>query len=311
MNDIETTAAETTEVTAALEETTQAELAQGRLAEIQKDEAMSMMLEMGKMAGRIQSAQIFGHVSDSIQVSQLQKMKEIYKVAGITWEEACNIIGINRRTADRYLKLAAELGADFFGHCDRLGISFRALEAARQLPEPVREKLTQGEVVDLEAVSKSELTRVIKELADERATEKAEAEKEAKKKDKALEKAQAASAELTEKVEALETENQALSSGLDASDAGVWQEIQAIEKEFVMGIIRIRNTRDVPEMSGMLYNRLAASLLFMEALARDTSMHLATKREDGELPGEDWGFEESRQLAQQLAGVDGTEPYPV
>ena len=34
------------------------ELAEGRLAELQKDEAMSLMLELGKMAGRVQATKL-------------------------------------------------------------------------------------------------------------------------------------------------------------------------------------------------------------------------------------------------------------
>ena len=299
------------EVTKAFDGEMKAGIAKGQLAELQGNEAMNMMMEIAKKAGRIQAAKLVGTFVDSLTVSQLRGLKDSIKGTGITWSKACEVVGISTKTADQYLRLGTSLGDDWVADMRTIGVSVRTLEAARQLPAPVREKLTQGEVIDLEDVGKEQLTRVIKELADEHAEERAEAEKAAKKKDKDLEKSEAKNNELTEKVEVLETENRALSSGLDAGDASTWEQIQAIEKAFVMGIVRIRNTPGMQEMSAMLYNRIAASLLFMEALARDTSMHLATKREEGELAGEDWGFDESRELAQQLAGVDNTEPYPI
>ena len=160
------------------------------VAAVEHTEAMRAMLEIGKAAGRVQSAQVFGNVADAITVSQLQQMKATHKDAGLTWEQTCGLIGISRRTADLYLKQAADLGDDFFGNCRRLGVSVRTLESARQLPEPVRQALAQGEVVDLETVSKEALTDVIKQLAGEHAKEKSTAQEALDKESKAREKAE-------------------------------------------------------------------------------------------------------------------------
>ena len=299
------------EVTNAMEDQARANVAKGQLAALEESQTQAARDELMMRAGRVQMAHVMTEVGTRVSIEQLREMRELSQSAKIPWSQVCEKMDISRQHANRLLKQGDALGDEFWNTCSGVGLSFRTVETARQLPAPVREKLTQGEVIDLEDVGKEQLTRVIKELADEHAEERAEAEKEAKKKDKALEKSEAKNTELTEKVEALETENRALSSGLDAGDASTWEQIQAIEKAFVMGIVRIRNTPGMQEMSAMLYNRIAASLLFMEALARDTSMHLATKREEGELAGEDWGYEESRELARQLAGVDNTEPYPI
>jgi len=168
------------EASAALEDQGALVVAGGRLEAIQKDQATSTILEVGKLVGRVQSAQVLATVADSIQVSQLRQLKDLHKDAGLTWAETCGIVGIARRTADRMLNLAEELGDDFFGHCGRIGLSVRTMDAARQLPESVRQSLAQGEVVDLEAVTKEALTDAIRQLATEHVLEKSRLEEDLK-----------------------------------------------------------------------------------------------------------------------------------
>ncbi|MCA1988729.1 MAG: hypothetical protein LDL07_06225 [Desulfarculus sp.] len=295
-----------------LEDQGDLEVAEGRLEIIQKDEALRTMLEIGKAAGRVQSAQIFGHVADSIQVSQLRQLKSMHKQAGLSWEQTCNMIGISRRTAERYLSFANELGDDFFGHCAQIGLSVRTMEAARQLPEPVRQALAQGEVVDLETVSKEALTQVIRDLASEHAREKNELEQtlaaERKTGKKTLDKA----AELTDQVKSLAAELEAQKEGLPAEDKKALEQLRQVEFSVVAHLVRIKNTLELGDRDPGFIARLMGSLSLIENLAALTAKVVAARVDGQEMDEEAYATAAAGAQADNLdnAAFDQRAAYP-
>lgn len=284
-------------------------VAESRLEIIQKDEALRTMLEIGKAAGRVQSAQIFGHVADSIHVSQLRQLKAIHKQAGLSWEETCNMIGISRRTAERYLSLADELGDDFFGHCAQIGLSVRTMETARQLPESVRRSLAQGDVVDLETVSKEALTDAIRQLAGEHAKEKAELERDLAAERKLSKKALDKGARAVEERDALAAEMESLREGLVANESRALAALREAERPIVAHMVRLKNTLDLAGRSPAFIARLVSGLEMIRALA-DLTGKVILARVEGLEPDEEALGVEAHQLNHDIADHDGAAPHP-
>ena len=290
---------------------------ESRLEMIQKDEALRTMLEIGKAAGRVQSAQIFGHVADSIHVSQLRRLKEIHKTAGLTWAQACEIVGIARRTADRYLNLADELGDDFFGHCAQIGLSVRAMDAARQLPEPVRQALAQGEVVDLETVSKEALTDVIRQLANDHAKERAELERDLAAERKLGKKALDKAAKLSDERDALTQEVEALKEGLSGDDKRDLDRLRHVESTAMAFLVSVKNTLEVKGRDPVFRARLFSFLSLLQNMCDFTASVLQARLEGPEVEME--FYQSERGQAQEAltrgdnedaAHHDQRAPYP-
>ncbi len=287
-------------------------VAESRLELIQKDEALRTMLEIGKAAGRVQSAQIFGHVADSIQVSQLRQLKSMHKQAGLSWEQTCNMIGISRRTAERYLSLADELGDDFFGHCAQIGLSVRTMEAARHLPEEVRQALAQGEVVDLETVSKEALTDAIRQLANQHAKVSAAAAESLGKEVKAREKAEKKAKEAAEQAEALAAELEAQKEGLPAEDKKALEQLRQVEFSVVAHLVRIKNTLELGDRDPGFIARLMGSLSLIENLAALTAKVVAARVDGQEMDEEAYATAAAGAQADNLdnAVYDQRSAYP-
>lgn len=284
-------------------------VAEDAAGDLQLNQAMQTILELGKSVGRVQSAQVLATVADSIQVSQLRQLKEIHKEAGFTWEQTCKIIGIARRTADLYLKQADELGDDFFGNCRRLGVSFRTMDAARQLPEPVRQALAQGEVVDLEAVSKEALTDAIKQLVTEHAKEKRDLEESLTRERKSVSKAVDKHLRAAEQASLLTQELESLREGLSPDEARVLRSLHEAERPIIAHMARVKNTLDLSHRSPAFIGRLVAGLELIRAMS-DFTAQVVLARAEGMEPDEDVQGTEARQLNQDIAAYDGTAPHP-
>jgi len=282
------------------------------VAAVEHTEAMQRILEVGKLVGRVQSAQVLATVADSIQASQLRQLKDLHKDAGLTWEQTCNIIGMSRRTADLYLKQAADLGDDFFGNCRRLGVSVRTMEAARQLPEPVRQALAQGEVVDLETVSKEALTDAIRTLAIEHAKESAAAAESLGKETKAREKAEKKAKEAAEKAEALAAELEAQKEGLPAEDKKALEQLRQVEFSTMAFLVRIKNTLEVAERDPGFMARVMGSLSLIENMAALTSKVISARMNGEEMDEEAYALAAAGAQADNLdnANFDQRAAYP-
>ena len=298
------------------EQLTQAQAAENALTVVEEEagalemnQAMRTMLEIGKAAGRVQSAQIFGHVADSIHVSQLRQLKATHKGAGLSWEQTCKMVGISRRTAERYLSLADELGDEFFGHCAQIGLSVRTMDAARQLPEDVRRALASGEVVDLEAVTKEALTDAIRTLASEHASEKKALQDELKKAVKAQDKAIDKGADLAGKVEDLTSELEALKEGLPADDKKALARLQEAERPIIAHLALVKNTLDIEGRDPGFVARLVSGLRLIEVMARLT-VSVVMARAEGLEPNPEALEDEAQGLNEDIAHHDGRAPHP-
>jgi hypothetical protein len=282
---------------------------EGRAGALQQNQAMQTILEIGKTAGRIQAAEIFANVSDAIRVGQLRSLKESYKSAGLTWAEACGIVGISTQRADQVLRLCNSLGEDFIANSERLGLSFRTLEAARQLPEPIRQALTSGDVVDLEAITKDQLTQVIKDLSHEHAKDKRVVEEALAEEAKRASRAETKAKKATAKAEELAEELAAQLEGLPAEDKRALGLVLDAERAVVSHLARIKNTLDLAGRSPAFIGRLQSSLSMIEATARYTNF-VVQARAEGQEPNEDTLGHEARLLNADLAEHDERQPYP-
>jgi hypothetical protein len=302
-------AEESAAVSNALEDQGDLVVVEGRLGAIQKDAAMRAILDLGIAAGRAQTARVFSQMADVIQVSQLRRIKEMAKAAGIPWAQACNLAGFSSKTADQYLRIANDLGDDFMADVSRLGVSIRTLEAARQLPEPVRQALAQGEVVDLEAVSKEALTDVIKQLAADHAKENAAAqealEKETKRAARADDqyiKAKAEAADLAQELEAQKL-------GLPAEDAAALELILTEERKIIPWLVRVKNTTYLEGRDPHFVARLVNHLNLIGELALATG-HVLSSLAAGDEPNEELINHGARLANRDCATFDQRDPYP-
>ena len=294
------------EVTEAHQKEIFLEVLQSKIQDQEQSEATQNLMDMAVRAGRIQTAKVLGKMADVIHVSQIRELKDLSREAGIPWIKASEMFGFSSKTADQYLRLGSELGDDFVADMSAIGVSVRALEAARKLPEEVREKLTTGEVIDLEEVSKDQLTTVIKDLARDHTQELSAKEEALGKESKAKQKAERKAQELGEHLRALQEELDHLRAGLPADDAEALETIQGIEKKVIPLLMVLRHTK-MQERSPEAKARIITSLELVRAVAEWTSNHLAALAE-GDQPDDEVLGMEARRLGDEIAASDGAAP---
>lgn len=268
------------------------------------DQARKMMelLEVGKLVGRAQSAHVLSKMADVIHVSQLRALKTTARAAGLTWAQACEIIGYNTKTADQYLRLGDALGDGFVADMSAIGVSIRTLETARKLPEEARRRLLSGEAVDLEQTTKEQLTRCIREMAAENQTALDEANKARKKAEAAQAKALATLGDVSQ---ALELARQ----GLPADDAEAMERVRRREMEIISHFVVIRNSLDIAQRDPYAIARISASLDLIARMAEATARTLLARAEGLE-PNDEMLMAEARRLNAELAEADDRRPYP-
>lgn len=294
-------ALEAEQITTAHQNEMALELAQRLGLEKQQAAALVAMQAVSLRAGRIQAAKLINGFAECLTVSQIRELKATYKEAGITWAQACQQAGISHKTADRYLAIADDLGDEFMTNVRHLGVSIRALEQARALPEPVKQKLIAGQMVDPKDASKEQLTQLIRDLSKEHAQAEAEAESAIKKETRAKERAE-------DKAKALADENEALREGLPAEDRQALVQLQEQERATVAFLVRVKNTLDLGVRDPHFVARLTNSLELIAGLAEVTA-NVVTARAQGIEPNEDQGAE-VRELNEMLAEADNREPHP-
>ncbi|MFH2125794.1 MAG: hypothetical protein ABIK12_04715 [Pseudomonadota bacterium] len=188
-----------------------------------------------------------------------------------------------------------------------IGVSIRALEAARRLPEDVRKRLTCGEVVDLEEVSKEELTEVINALSREHSQALATKDEALTKESKAREKAEAKAKETQQRLEATAQELANLKAGLPEDDEEAMQIIRDIEHKILPHLAVIMLTK-MQGRSPKAVSRITASLKLIEGQAKWAHDRLADMADGVEIDDEALG-EDARYWADEIAR--GGEPRPV
>lgn len=285
------------------------ELSRERLAATQDGVRKQAVMDILTLTGRVQSAEFMGHIANALAINQLRRIKDLCEPAKITWRQACKLIGISTQRADQRLRQADALGEEFIANSERLGVSFRTLEAARLLPEPVREKLVAGEVVDLEKVTKEELTEVITGLARDHQKELAAAHDALTKETKGREKAVAKVTETQDRLEAARQELEALRAGLPADDDEALKIIQDIEHKILPALAVYRYTK-MAGRSDAAVSRILASLSLIGHCAEWTeqTLYFRAKGQAVEESTEKEIIKGAEMLADDIEAHDGKRP---
>lgn len=283
-------------------------LAKDKLLTHEQTQAVQLIQELSIRAGRVQAAKLMSNFSDAVLVSQLREAKAKAKAAKIPWGQVCDTIGISIRTADQYLKLAADLGDDFYSACRQLGLSVRTLEAARRLPEDIRQKLIAGEIVDPESATAEQLTGVIRDLAKEHAQEKEVSAAELKKEQKAKAKAEKQAEDWEFAADDLGRQLDAIKLGLSINDNKALLQLKEAETNIIMRLTTIRNTTAVSDRDDALVLRILNSLALIQEYAEAT-LHTIAAKAEGQIPDEEALLGQAQQYNQQAAAADGREPY--
>lgn len=285
------------------QETIELAEARERALVARKEKDLDAEAEINICAGRIQATKVITTFAEVLTVSQLRRIKELGKEAGKTWKEVCDRIGISTKMADQYLRLGADLGDDFVADVSAIGVSIRTLEAARKLPEDVRKRLTSGEVVDLEEVSKEELTEVIKDLAQENRKALDAKDELLEDETKARRKAENNAKETQQRLEATAQELANLKAGLPADDAEAIAAIQNMESKIIPMLMVLRYT-SMEGRSPEAKARIIASVSLVEETSKWTGNSLAAKAEGFE-PDDDRLGRHARMTADEIAASDG------
>lgn len=283
------------------------EVLQSKIKDQEQAESTEKLMSIAMRAGRIQASKAIATFAECLTVSQLRELKALHEDAGLTFAEICKLVGISHKTAYRYLSIADELGDEFVSNVRQLGVSIRTLESARALPAGVRERLTTGEVIDLETVSKEELTSVIKDLAGEHGRELAAKDQALADERKAKTKAEDKAKGLGERLTNLQTELGNLKAGLPVDDAEAIKIIQDIEKKILPLLAVYRHTTKMAGRSPEAVSRILASLELVKEVAEWTGNHLAAKAE-GEEPDDEALGAGADMLAEDIAAHDGKRP---
>ncbi|MBU4278209.1 MAG: hypothetical protein KKC30_15820 [Proteobacteria bacterium] len=283
------------------------EVLQSKIKDQDQAESTEKLMSIAMRAGRIQASKAIATFAECLTVSQLRELKALHGAANLTWAETCKMVGISHKTADRYLAIADDLGDEFMTNVRHLGVSIRTLETARALPADIRKRLTTGEVIDLETVSKEELTSVIKDLAGEHGKELAAKDQALADERKAKTKAEDKASGLGDRLTTIQTELNNLKAGLPVDDAEAIKIIQDIEKKILPLLAVYRHTTKMAGRSPEAVSRILASLELVKEVAEWTGNHLAAKAE-GEEPDDEALGAGADMLANDIAAHDGTRP---
>lgn len=277
-------------------------------ADMEQADILQNAQELSLCAGRIQAAKLITGFAECLTVSQIRKVKSSYKKLGITWAQACQVIGISHKTADRYMAIADKLSDDFWDTVRHLGVSIRTLEAARRLPEDIRQKLIAGEIVDPESATAEQLTGVIRDLAKEHAQEKEVSAAELKKEQKAKAKAEKQAEDWEFAADDLGRQLDAIKLGLSINDNKALLQLKEVETHIIMRLTTIRNTTAVSDRDDAIVLRILNSLALIQEYAQATYHTIAAKAQ-GQIPDEEALLSKAQQYNQQAADADGREPY--
>lgn len=149
-------------------------IARGDVANLSKEELISNAMNLGRMAGRIESANMFSKYGNVSALLWLQQVKETkaYKLVG-TWPEYCKIIGLDRRKVDEDLSNMAAFGEEFLATVASLGMGYRDLSKLRQISQDGGVKVENGmifiggEEIPLDDEHSEELQNTIARIVDD------------------------------------------------------------------------------------------------------------------------------------------------
>ena len=149
-------------------------IARGDVDKISKQDLIEHAMSLGRMAGRIETADMFskyGNVATLLWLKQVKETKA-YKLLG-TWPEYCKYIGLDRRTVDEDLLNLNEFGQDFLETVSSLGLGYRQMRELRQISHDGGVKIVDGVVliggdeIPLDPGHAKELEDALKRIVDD------------------------------------------------------------------------------------------------------------------------------------------------
>ncbi|PKN71224.1 MAG: hypothetical protein CVU54_02040 [Deltaproteobacteria bacterium HGW-Deltaproteobacteria-12] len=163
--------------------------------QIQKDKEAAIA-NVYEMAGKIKATNFFKSQAEFFNLVMLKKVKdskEYRERFGITWEQFCEHVGINRRTMDRALEDIAPFRQEFLDTLSNYsGVTFNKI---KYLGMAVDEKLVNlsenaitynGETIPLDVEHKDEIQALLETLEENHKREKEEADTTIRTKDRLL-----------------------------------------------------------------------------------------------------------------------------
>ena len=149
----------------------------------EKEEAIANIYEM---AGKIKATNFFKSQAEFFNLVMLKKVKDskAYRERfGITWEQFCEHVGINRRTMDRSLEDIAPFRQEFLDTLsDFSGVTFNKIKYLGMAADEKLVNLSEnaivfnGETIPVDAEHADEIQSLLETLEENHKKEKEEAE---------------------------------------------------------------------------------------------------------------------------------------
>jgi transcriptional regulator with XRE-family HTH domain len=153
----------------------------GKKAAMNEMEQLQYQLEGAKftfeMAGKVKAFKSMKGFSDLALLILLRQAKEskIYRSQyNMTWDQFCEYVGIQRKTADRWLNDIAEVSTDFLGHLPKsIGLEFNNI---KHLSKAISDNLSEisynsliigGREIPLDSAHGPEIVSAINELKEQ------------------------------------------------------------------------------------------------------------------------------------------------
>lgn len=156
----------------------------------EKEEAIANIYEM---AGKIKATNFFKSQAEFFNLVMLKKVKDskAYRERfGITWEQFCEHVGINRRTMDRSLEDIAPFRQEFLDTLSNFsGVTFNKIKYlgfSESVTVTENAIIYNGETIPVDAEHADEIQSLLETLEDNHKKEKEEAETTIRTKDRLL-----------------------------------------------------------------------------------------------------------------------------
>ena len=149
-------------------------IARGDVNKVNKQDLIEHAMSLGRMAGRIETADMFAKYGDVSALLWLQQVKETkaYKMVG-TWAEFCKYVGLGRSQVDEDLSNINEFGEAFLLTVGNLGLGYRDIRKLRQISHDGGVKvedgmvLIAGEEIPLDADHAEDLQNTLARIIDD------------------------------------------------------------------------------------------------------------------------------------------------
>ncbi|MHB8123762.1 MAG: hypothetical protein ACYDG4_16615 [Desulfuromonadaceae bacterium] len=262
----------------------------GATAQREKEAAIANVYEM---AGKIKTTNFFKTQADFFNLLMLKKVKdskEYRERAGLTWEQFCDHIGVNRRTVDRQLEDLEPFRVEFLDtFANFSGVTINKI---KYLGIAVNEKLVtvsenaitiNGETIPLDAEHKDDIQAILETLEEDhrKKTEELEASLSASKK---------VAAAKEKVINTLERDLKRLEKRIDLSDLTDEEQdainlLNQVQMDFQRGMSDIKKAIEPHKAPAIALRSYYFLLLFVQKFCTDEREALnETYREADECP---------------------------